>query len=145
MDLYLHIILPETAKLARPLDRKIAVISLTKTLTDSEAFAETYKKGWGFTCEALIKLLQNPPQIATTDELIVDHDVDDMAFGVGFTPLTTIRKPANDPFPEVRDAKAWVGEFLRSSDARKGGKVSQFAQERLTPELQRALAAYIRS
>ena len=146
VDLYLNIILPETAKLARPLERKIAVISLTKTLTDSEAFAETYKKGWGYTCDALIKLLQNPPQIAATDELIVDHDVDDMAFGVGFTPLTTIRKPAHDSFPEIRDAKAWVGEFLRDADTRKGGKISQFARERLTfgSDTQQALAFYFR-
>lgn len=39
---YLTVILPDTQKLARPLDRKIAVISFTKTLTDSQAFVERY-------------------------------------------------------------------------------------------------------
>ncbi|KAH3226524.1 hypothetical protein KXV86_000838 [Aspergillus fumigatus] len=47
--IYLNIILPETQKLARPLDRKTAVLSFTKTLANSEAFANRYKKGWAFT------------------------------------------------------------------------------------------------
>ncbi|MCJ1310181.1 importin-alpha export receptor [Agyrium rufum] len=144
-QLYLSIILPETAKLARPLDRKIAVISLTKTLTDSTAFAEQYRKGWGFTCEALLKLLENPPLPATTDyDIIVEQDVDDMSFGVGFTALTTIRKPVQDPYPDITDVKVWVGQFLRSSNARLGGKVSNYAQERLSPQAQQALAPYVR-
>ncbi|KAL2354309.1 putative chromosome segregation protein Cse1 [Cryomyces antarcticus] len=39
-QVYLGIILPDTQKLTRPFDRKTAVVSLTKTLTDSAAFVD---------------------------------------------------------------------------------------------------------
>ena len=143
MDLYLHIILPETAKLIRPLDRKTAVISLAKTLTNSTAFANTYQKGWAYTCEALLKIMENPPVPSTTDEIIVDHDVDDMSFGVGFTQLTTIKKSPKDSWPEITDVKKWVGEYFRAADARQQGKLGRFAQERLSAEARQALASYI--
>lgn len=145
VQLYLSIILPDTQKLLRPLDRKIAVISLCKTLTDSAAFAEKYKKGWGFTCEALLKLLENPPILATTDDTIVDQDVDDMSFGVGFTQLQTIRRPARDFWPDVTDVKSWVGQQLQDANARQGGKMTSFAEERLSqsPQALRVLQIYM--
>ncbi|KAL9593297.1 MAG: hypothetical protein Q9179_005966 [Wetmoreana sp. 5 TL-2023] len=145
VQLYLRIILPDTQKLARPLDRKIAVISLCKTLTDSVAFAEKYKKGWGYTCEALLKLLENPPIIASTDDTIVDHDVDDMSFGVGFTQLQTIKRPARDYWPDVTDVKSWVGNHLQDANARQGGKIRSFAEDRLlqSPEALQILSMYM--
>lgn len=128
----------------RPLDRKTAVISLTKTLTSSTAFAEKYNKGWGFTCEGLLKLLENPPTPAATDDLIVDQDVDDMAFGVGFTQLTTIRRPIRDQWPEITDIKAWVGAYLKDADIRLQGRVTNFAEKRLSPEVKHIFAEYLR-
>ena len=145
VQLYLSIILPDTQKLARPLDRKIAVISLCKTLTDSVAFAEKYKKGWGFTCEALLKLLENAPIIASMDETIADQDVDDMSFGVGFTQLQTTKRPARDFWPGVTDVKTWVGQELQSTNARQGGRIQKFAEERLSesPQALQVLSAYM--
>ena len=144
MPLYLNIILPDTQKLLRPLDRKTAVISLTKTLTGSAAFAEKYKKGWAYTCEALLKLLENPPIPPTVEDVIVEQDPDDMSFGVGFTQLTTIRRPAKDQWPEISDVKQWVGEFFKATDARQNGQLSAFAGERLPPEIVSVFAAYMR-
>ncbi|KAL8841565.1 MAG: hypothetical protein Q9205_002251 [Flavoplaca limonia] len=145
VQLYLSIILPDTQKLARPLDRKIAVISLCKTLTDSVAFAEKYKKGWAFTCEALLKLLENPPIIASMDETIADQDVDDMSFGVGFTQLQTTKRPARDFWPGVTDVKTWVGQELQSTNARQGGRIQKFAEERLSesPQALQVLSTYM--
>ncbi|KAL8943940.1 MAG: hypothetical protein Q9216_000752 [Gyalolechia sp. 2 TL-2023] len=145
VQLYLSIILPDSQKLVRPLDRKIAVISLCKSLTDSVAFAEKYKKGWGYSCEALLKLLENPPILATTDETIIDHDVDDMSFGVGFTQLQTIKRPARDYWPEVTDVKSWVGRQLQDANARQGGKIKSFAEERLvqSPQALQVLSIYM--
>ncbi|KAL9596202.1 MAG: hypothetical protein Q9219_005954 [cf. Caloplaca sp. 3 TL-2023] len=145
VQLYLSIILPDTQKLVRPLDRKMAVISLCKTLTDSAAFADKYKKGWGFSCEALLKLLENPPILASTDETIVDQDVDDMSFGVGFTQLQTIKRPARDYWPEVTNVKSWVGGQLQDADARQGGKIQSFAKERLaqSPQALHVLSQYM--
>ena len=143
VQLYLSIILPDTQKLARPVDRKTAVISLTKTLVNSSAFAEKYKKGWAYTCEALLKLLENPPILAANEDIITEQDPDDMSFGVGFTQLTTIKRPLRDPWPEVADVKVWVKSFLKAADANGKGKISSYAQERLPPEAAPILAMYM--
>ena len=108
VGLYLNIILAGTPKLKRPLDRKIAVISLTRTLIHSQAFADQYKKGWGFTCNRLLELLINPPTISDKEDVIVENDVEDMSFGVGYTQLVTIRKSSVDWWPQVSDIKSWV-------------------------------------
>lgn len=142
--IYLNIILPDTQKLARPVDRKTAVLSFTKILANSEAFGSRYKKGWGFTCTALLKLLELAPLPASKDDIIAEHDVEDMAFGVGFTALNTIRQQTVDPWPETgADLKAWVGRYLKEADQKSNGRVSSFAQERLEPEAQKMLASYI--
>ena len=143
VPVYLNIILPETQKLLRPLDRKTAVISLTKTLADSAAFAERYKKGWAFTCEALLKLLENPPEPTTSEDAITEQDPDDMSFGVGFTQLTTIKRPTQDRWPEITDVKKWVGEYMRAANARQNGKISTFAQERLSSEAKAVFGTYV--
>lgn len=142
--IYLTIILPESQKLARPFDRKTAVISFTKTLANSEAFANKYKKGWGFTCEALLKLLALPPLPTTGDDVIAEHDVEDMAFGVGFTPLSTVKMAQRDPFPEVAGSfGAWVGTYLKEANKKHNGRITSFVQERLSPETQGMLSTYL--
>ncbi|KAL2855440.1 CAS/CSE protein [Aspergillus pseudoustus] len=143
-QLYLNIILPESQKLARPLDRKTAVLSLTKTLANSEAFATRYAKGWGYTCEALLKLLELPPLPAGKDDVIAEHDVEDMAFGVGFTALVTIRPQVRDPWPDTgADLKVWVGKYLKEADQRHGGRISGFVQQRLGEQEKAVLSSYI--
>ena len=137
--------LPGTPKLTRPLDRKTAVVSLTRTLTDSAAFSETYKKGWGYTCDRLLELLINPPVVTKGDDVIAENDVDDMSFGVGFTQLVTIKRPATDHFPDIDDVKTWVGAALKDGDARHGGKIGTYVQERLSPESKNALLTYMQS
>ena len=128
------------------MDRKTAVVSFTKTLANSEAFATRYKKGWGFTCEALLKVLELPPLPAGRDDIIAEHDVEDMAFGVGFTQLNTIRPEAKDPWPETGPVlKVWVGQFLKEADKMHGGRISAFAQERLGDEAKAVLSSYITS
>jgi len=140
--LYTTIILPDTQKLTRPLDRKIAVVSFTKTLADSQAFTERYQKGWALTCQALLTLLINPPVVSSAQaggEEIVDKDVDDPSFGVGFTALNTVKKPSKDPFPEITDVKKWVGFYLVEADKRNGGRIAKYVQERLSDEARSAL------
>lgn len=140
VPIYKTIILPATATLSRPVDRKTAVVSFVTTLVASNAFADKYKKGWAFTAEALLKLLENPPVPAATDDVIVEQDVDDMSFGVGFTQLITLKKPARDLYPEITDVKAWVRQQMNKN----GPKVTAFAQERLSPDVQPIFAAYMR-
>ncbi|PGH09936.1 hypothetical protein AJ79_05552 [Helicocarpus griseus UAMH5409] len=142
--IYLNIILPETQKLARPLDRKTALISFTKTLANSEAFASRYKKGWAFTCEALLNLLSQAPLPATKDDVIAENDVEDMAFGVGFTQLNAIRATSRDSWPEIGPQyNVWVGSYLKEADKKHGGRIATFARERLSPEAQAGLGTYL--
>ncbi|KAK3217166.1 hypothetical protein GRF29_1g2176013 [Pseudopithomyces chartarum] len=142
--IYLGIILPDTQKLARPVDRKTAVVSFTKTLTDSQAFVDRYPKGWNLTTQKLIELLVNPPTVNKNDDIIVDADVDELGFGVGFTQLNTCKKPAKDPFPEITDVKAWVGQYLKDANARHNGKIVTFVQERLDDNTRAALQEYLK-
>lgn len=120
------------------------MLSFTKTLANSDAFANRYKKGWGFTCEALLKLLELPPLPASKDDIIAEHDVEDMAFGVGFTALNTVRPQTKDPWPETgADLKAWVGQYLKEADKKYNGRISGFAQERLSNDAKTVLGSYI--
>ena len=138
--IYTAIILPDTQKLTRPSDRKTAVISLTRTLADSQAFADRYaKRGWTITCQALLQLLINPPLPPAADDSIEDRDVDELGFGAAFTQLNTCKQPAKDPWPEVQDVKAWVGTTLREADQRHAGRIGKFVNEKLDEQGQAAL------
>lgn len=118
-------------------------MSLTKTLTDSQAFANTYQKGWGKTCEALLKLLENPPMPVSSDDVVAEADVDDLSFGVGFTQLNTSKKVSRDDWPEVTDVKAWVGSYLKAADTRHGGAIGGYVNTRLSPDAKTVLGSYM--
>ncbi|KAL2414776.1 Importin alpha re-exporter [Exophiala dermatitidis] len=142
-QLYLSIILPKTQELARPLDRKIAAISLTKTLADSQAFVDRYPKGWPLTCNALLKLLEDPPLPPKADDMIAELDVEDSSFGVGFTQLNTVRRPISDPFADIVDLRKWVGQYLKAADQRHGGRIGKVVNEALSPDAKKVLSAYM--
>ncbi|KAJ4302229.1 importin-alpha export receptor [Collariella sp. IMI 366227] len=142
---YLSVVLPTTGQFARPVDRKLGVISYTKTLCESTAFAERYQKGWGFTCNNLLDLLKNPPRVAAGfgDEIVNEADVDDIGFGVGFTALNTCKRGPRDDFPEIVEVDKWVSQYMKEANQRHGGKIASFVAERLSPEAKAALAPYL--
>jgi len=144
VPLYLKIILPVTQQLAKPLHRKCAAISLTKTLAYSEKFAVKYVKGWGLTCETLAKLLEMAPVPVADEGVVVEQDVDDLSFGVGFTQLNTCRPQPRDLWPEVTDIKAWVGSFYVNADRAQQGKLMTWTSERLSPELRQTFVSYLK-
>ncbi|KKY13499.1 putative chromosome segregation protein [Phaeomoniella chlamydospora] len=140
---YLSIVLPESQKIVRSLDKKTACVSFTKLLGDSEAFVTRYPKGWPHSCNALLKLLEEAPAPTKADDIIADYDVEDMGFGVGFTQLQTIKKALADPFPDVVDLRKWVGGYLQDADKRHGGRVAKFVQESLSDDAKKVLMAYM--
>ncbi|CAN9200086.1 Cse1-domain-containing protein [Alternaria alternata] len=141
--IYLTVILPDTQKLARPTDRKTAVVSFTKTLGDSQAFVDRYPKGWALTTQRLVELLVNPPVPTSADDIIPDADVDELGFGVGFTQLNTCKKAPRDPFPEITNVKEWVGNYLKDANSRHNGRVATIMQERLDDTSKQVLAGYL--
>ena len=144
-QVYPPFVLAETQKLARPVDRKTAVISLTKTLADSQVFAERFQKGWANSCRNLLDLLANPPTVAggVGDEIIAEADVDDIGFGMTFTALNTCKPLARDDFPDVVSVTTWVKEYMAAANQRHGGAIERFIDQRLTPEEQKAITQYI--
>lgn len=143
-QIYLTVILPTSAQLVRPVDRKAAVISFAKSLGDSNAFAQRYVKGWRFTCESMLGILMNPPKVTmgAGDDVVNEADVDDIGFGLGFTPLNTCKKVARDDFPEVQDIQQWVRQYLMDANTRHNGAIAGY-MERLTDEGKQALAMYV--
>ncbi|KAL9052099.1 MAG: hypothetical protein Q9162_005616 [Coniocarpon cinnabarinum] len=138
--MYLQVVLPDSQKLTRPVDRKTAIVSFTKTLADSRVFAEKYAKGWGFTAEALLKLMTEAPVVTRDgEEAIVEQDTEDVGFGVGFTALSTCRRPPLDPCPDVQDVRGWTREYLTAA-AVNNPKIQGYIQERLNDQTRNGLA-----
>ncbi|KAK0392378.1 hypothetical protein NLU13_1873 [Sarocladium strictum] len=145
-QVYPPFVLVETEKLARPIDRKLAVVSLTKTVCDSQTFAQKFQKGWANTCRVLLNLLANPPTVTagTGDEIITEANVDDIGFGMSFTALNSCKPLARDDFPEIVNVATWVKEYTVAANQRHNGAVEGFISQRLPPEQQEAFARYIR-
>ncbi|KJZ80577.1 hypothetical protein HIM_00427 [Hirsutella minnesotensis 3608] len=143
---YPAFVLAETEKLAKPVDRKTAVVSLAKTLCDSRAFAQKFMKGWANSCRILLSLLANPPAVSAglDNEIITEASVDDIGFGLTFTALNTCKPLARDDFPEILDVTKWVKEYMAGANGRHGGAIEGFITQRLPPEQQEAIAQYIR-
>jgi exportin-2 (importin alpha re-exporter) len=141
---YLTVILKVTSQFARPVDRKLGVISYTKTLCESQAFAQRYAKGWGFTCNNLLDLLKNAPTVAAGHgDDIMEADVDDIGFGLGFTPLSTCKRGPRDDFADITNMESWVSQYVKEANQRHGGAIANFANERLTPDVKPVFAAYL--
>jgi exportin-2 (importin alpha re-exporter) len=145
VQIYLNIILQTTSQFARPVDRKLGVVSFTKTLCESQSFAQRYQKGWGFTCNNLLDLLKNAPKVTAGvgDEIITEADVDDIGFGIGFTPLTTCKRGPRDDFPKITNVESWVSEYLKAANQRHGGAIANFANDRLEPDAKRLMGTYL--
>jgi hypothetical protein len=65
-----------------------------------------------------------------------------VAFSVSFATLNTAKKNAIDPFPEVRDARKWVGgEFLTARSGAQEATVERNLQT-LGPQERSVLEGY---
>lgn len=145
-QVYPKFVLAETEKLARPVDRKAAVVCLTKTLCDSQVFAQKFAKGWGNSCRILLSLLANAPVVSAGvgDDIVTEASLDDIGFAMSFTALNTCKPTARDDFPEVQNVAVWVKEYMAAANTRHNGAIEGFISERLPADQQQAIAQYIR-
>lgn len=143
-QVYPTFVLGETQKLVKPVDRKLAVISLTKTLCDSQAFSEKFAKGWANSCRNLLGLLANPPVVSSGpgDEIVTAEE--GIGFGLSFTALNTCKSLTRDDFPEVLNVVHWVKEYMVAANEKHGGAIERFISQRLSPDEQQAVVQYIR-
>jgi exportin-2 (importin alpha re-exporter) len=122
-ELYLGIILPKSQEFTRPLDRKLSAISFVKNLSDADTFVSRYPKGWPLTCQALLKIIEVPPIFPKRTDEVIDNDVEDASFGVGFTQLTTVRRPPRDEFTDMgHGLRFWLARYLRRANERHPNK-----------------------
>lgn len=124
-QLYTAVVIPDTQKLQKPIDRKIAAIGLTKFMAFSDEIAGQYHKTWPNSVMALLKLLEIPPVPSQEGDVnLVDADIDDLSFGSTYTRLNTCKKRVVDLFPEVpSDLKKWCGARIKEGNAANGGRV----------------------
>ena len=116
VPLYLKIILPDSEKLVRPLDRKTAVISLTKTSHGFPSVRGEIQEGLGLHMRSSYSSSwKNPPMPTSTEDTIAEQDPDDMSFGVGFTQLTTIKRPPRDGWPDIHRCQELGQLFVERS------------------------------
>ncbi|KAI5820061.1 Cse1-domain-containing protein [Pyronema omphalodes] len=119
-ELYGVIVLPGTVKLAKPQDRKIAVAGLTKFVTACEGLATTYHATWARSVMELLKILEVEPEVPQEDPLaeLQSAEIDDVSFGASFVRLNTAKKRAVDMFPEITNARKYVGgAFAKAEEA----------------------------
>ncbi|KAF3920528.1 Exportin-2 [Dactylellina cionopaga] len=123
VELYKVFVIPTTQKLTKYIDRKYAVVGLTRVVTGANTLATAggrYAPMWPGSVAALLKLLEVPPVPAGADgvyDQATEVDLDDVSFSVSFATLNTARKGVSDPFPEVTDARKWVGGEVKTSQA----------------------------
>ena len=79
----------------------------------------------------------------TSDDPVVEVDVDDLSFGVGFTPLNTCKKLPKDDWPEAVNVKGWVGDYIKAANSRQNDAIAGFVQTRLSPEARTVLLSYM--
>ncbi|RVD83340.1 uncharacterized protein DFL_007732 [Arthrobotrys flagrans] len=121
-ELYKAFIIPATQKLTKFLDRKTAVVGLTRIVTSSKVavIGGDYSNMWAGSINALLKLLEVPPTPAEGGsgyDPTTEADLDDVSFSVSFATLNTARKPVTDPFAHVVDVRKWVGGEVKKSQA----------------------------
>ncbi|KAF3132818.1 importin-alpha export receptor [Orbilia oligospora] len=140
-ELYKAFIIPETQKLTKFLDRKTAVVGLTKIVTSSRIanVGGDYSNMWLGSIDALLKLLEVPPTPAEGGsgyDQATEVDLDDVSFSVSFATLNTARKPITDPFPQIVDVRKWVGGEVKKSQA------YQQRNSQLGPDVRAVLDGY---
>jgi exportin-2 (importin alpha re-exporter) len=146
-QLYTAIVLPDTQKLTRPMDRKVAVVGLTKLIGLSEGLAGTYSKAWANSVVALLKLLEVAPVLSKDDpaESLQAADIDDVSFGATFARLNTCKKKAIDSFPEVQDARKFVGQKLNEANRVTRGKLATRIEGELPDEAKELVKKYMQA
>jgi exportin-2 (importin alpha re-exporter) len=144
-ELYTAVVLPDTLKLNRATDRKIAVAGLTKLVGFSEGLATTYHKAWPNTVMALLKILEVELVIPKDDPLadLQTAEIDDVSFGASFVRLNTCKKRTVDIFPEVLDSRVYVGGKLKEANTKTGGRVDGWISGELSEEVRTLVRKYM--
>ncbi|KAK9386894.1 Cse1-domain-containing protein [Lipomyces mesembrius] len=115
-DIFMHFVLAATPKLHSPLDKKLAIVGLTKILFDSSVFLQRYSSRWEAGARVLLETLQSNSLVDAFeggDEL--PEAEEDLAFGASFVKLNAVVWKGHDPAGAVTDVKKFVGETISKS------------------------------
>ncbi|KAJ8099083.1 Cse1-domain-containing protein [Lipomyces tetrasporus] len=112
-DIFEHFVLAATPKLHSPLDRKLAMVGLTKILFESSAFLQKYSSRWETGARVLLTTLQSNSLVdvfEVADEL--PEADEELSFGASFVKLNAVVWRGLDPASDVTDMKKFVGETV---------------------------------
>ncbi|KAK9239017.1 Cse1-domain-containing protein [Lipomyces kononenkoae] len=115
-DIFVHFVLAATPKMHSPLDRKLAIVGLTKILFDSPVFVQKYNSQWEAGARVLLTTLQSNSLVDAFEggDELPDAE-EDLAFGASFVKLNAVVWKGLDPASAVTDVKKFVAETIRTA------------------------------
>ncbi|KAK9453824.1 Cse1-domain-containing protein [Dipodascopsis uninucleata] len=141
-EVFGQFVIPTTAKFHTLLDKKIAVVGLSRFLFECESFRQLYYQRWTAGCLALLNLMQSDSLVGVYDnsnaliESTLDGD-EEVTFGSSFAQLSTVATKPFDPTSDIPDVKKFVGLQIKAS----GGQLAALINQ-LPPEAQSSLSSY---
>lgn len=144
-DIFDAFVVPATPKLHSVVDKKIAVIGLTRILFESSKFNAQYGTKWPkgagtlastLLSDSLVGVFDGPATQEATIDPIGDEEV---SFGSSFARLATVTVKVLDPVSEVTDAKKYAADTVKKASS---GNVSvcQANMGNVTPEIGSSLS-----
>ncbi|GMM54242.1 importin-alpha export receptor [Maudiozyma humilis] len=142
-------ILPTLPTLGNLLDRKIALLGVTKIITESAMFSNKYPQLMAPTFDSVIKTVTSE-DVANFKSDFVDFDnMEEIAtFGSSFSKLNVVGEKPSDPLPEINltnDVKTFVGQSISKYVNAQGAAFSSSILPHLSQESQNGLGQLINS
>lgn len=116
---------PYLPRLVAPIDRKMAVISLTKLLTESSLMlSPPYQSIWLKALIIAIQLSEGKVDQNANDEFELDNEVEESGFSPAFSQLIHGVRIDNDPFPQVAHPPTFLALQLSQASKANPGFIS---------------------
>ncbi|KAL1925152.1 uncharacterized protein VTP21DRAFT_35 [Calcarisporiella thermophila] len=144
-DLVRNIIITDTTKLQKDVDRKVCAVGLTRLLTESPTMlTQPYLGIWPNTLAAVVKLLEASPEIPRDDveDDLFRLDLEESGVQVNFSRLQVTTRDKADPLREVTEPRAMLARGLGALNQRSPGVVAP-AMATLPPEVQAHVQGYL--
>ncbi|KAK7204939.1 Cse1-domain-containing protein [Myxozyma melibiosi] len=143
-DIFDAFVVPATPKLHSAVDKKIAVVGLTRILFESAKFNSQYGAKWARGAEMLTTTLLSGSLVGVFDgPVITEATIDpvgdeEVSFGSSFARLATVAVKVVDPAPDVSDAKKYAAAAVQRATSG-GGSVAQPNLGSVTQEVGQSL------
>lgn len=119
-----RVLIPDMAKVAAELDRKIVGIGITKLLCDCPAMLAQYRKFWTPLLQTLIGSFELPPETGHFEaDLLADYDDSAAGYQAAYSQLIYAQTKTTDPFAEITDNRRFLAEKLAQLSQTRPGDI----------------------